>query len=109
MNLCRAHLDSGIRDPILCYEYLGRFYVEEGNKLVSVLKRFGAVRVRARIRRVVPPYSEELRIRAYYRPIVSQDGELKNGGSHSFTREELLLMGWLCENVEGYFPGIATF
>ena len=27
-NLCNAHLsDAGIRDPISCYEFLGRFYV----------------------------------------------------------------------------------
>ena len=27
-KLCEAHLgDEGIRDPIRCYEYLGRFYV----------------------------------------------------------------------------------
>ena len=31
--LCGAHLtDAGITDPILCYEYLGNFYVQEGNK-----------------------------------------------------------------------------
>ena len=36
--LCEAHLsDEGIRDPIQCYEYLGNFYVQEGNKRVSVL------------------------------------------------------------------------
>ena len=32
IELCAAHLgDEGIRDPIRCYEYLGRFYVQEGN------------------------------------------------------------------------------
>ena len=25
INLCDAHLEEGIRDPIRCYEYLGRF------------------------------------------------------------------------------------
>ena len=34
MELCAAHLgDEGIREPIRCYEYMGRFYVQEGNKL----------------------------------------------------------------------------
>lgn len=38
-KLCEAHLgEEGIRDPIRCYEYLGRFYVQEGNKRVSVMK-----------------------------------------------------------------------
>lgn len=53
--LCAAHLsDAGIREPIECFEYLGRFYVGEGNKRVSVLKYFGAVRIPARVRRVIP-------------------------------------------------------
>ena len=39
ISLCAAHLgDTGITDPILCYEYLGNFYVQEGNKRVSVLR-----------------------------------------------------------------------
>ena len=33
-NLCAAHLNEGIRDPILCFEYIGLFYVQEGNKRV---------------------------------------------------------------------------
>lgn len=55
INLCREHLsDTGIRDPIDCYEYLGDFYVSEGNKRVSVLRWFGAVKIAARVRRVLP-------------------------------------------------------
>lgn len=43
IELCAAHLsDEGIRDAIRCFEYMGRFYVQEGNKRVSVLKSFGA-------------------------------------------------------------------
>ena len=64
--LCEAHLsDTGIRDAVLCYEYLGDFYVEEGNKRVSVLKCFGAARIQARVRRILPLPSEEPRIQAY--------------------------------------------
>lgn len=65
--LCDAHLgDTGIRDPIECYEYLGNFYVQEGNKRVSVLRHFGAPRIPGNVRRIVPPVSEEPRIKAYY-------------------------------------------
>ena len=33
-NLCYDHLEAtGIRDPILCYEYLGDFYVQEVQKM----------------------------------------------------------------------------
>ena len=32
ISLCSAHLgDTGITDPIVCFEYLGNFYVQEGN------------------------------------------------------------------------------
>jgi len=43
-NLCDAHLEEGIHTPIIAYEFLNRFYVVEGNKRVSVLKYYGAVR-----------------------------------------------------------------
>lgn len=67
MSLCEAHLsETGIRDPIDCYEYLGYFYVQEGNKRVSVLRYFGAAQIPCRIRRVLPRPSEDPRIKAYY-------------------------------------------
>ncbi len=66
VNLCAAHLEEGIRDPVVCYEYLGAFYVLEGNKRVSVLKHFGAPTITGQVRRVMPPVSEEPRVRAYY-------------------------------------------
>ena len=67
MALCAAHLgDEGIRDPIRCYEYLGRFYVQEGNKRVSVLRSYGAPTIPGYVIRVVPKWSEDPEIRAYY-------------------------------------------
>ena len=66
-NLCRDHLgDIGIREPILCYEYLGDFYVQEGNKRVSVLRYFGAARIPGTVRRIVPALSDDPRVKAYY-------------------------------------------
>ena len=67
ISLCAAHLgDTGITDPIVCYEYLGNFYVQEGNKRVSVLRHFGAPRIPGTVKRIMPPVSDEPRIRAYY-------------------------------------------
>ena len=64
--LCEAHLsDTGIRDPIECIEYLGNFYVREGNKRVSVLRWFGAVRIPAKVRRVMPLEKDSPRAEAY--------------------------------------------
>ena len=46
MNLLSEQLsDTGIRDQIECFEYMGSFYVQEGNKRVSVLKHFGNTRI----------------------------------------------------------------
>ena len=65
--LCGDHLsDEGIREPVLCFEYLGNFYVQEGNKRVSVLRHFGAPRIPGNVKRILPPRSEEPRIAAYY-------------------------------------------
>ena len=66
INLCAAHLgDEGIRDPIECVEYLGNFYIKEGNKRASVLKHFGAARITANVQRILPAPSEEPHILAY--------------------------------------------
>ena len=67
LRLCEAHLgETGITDPIQCYEYLGDFYVQEGNKRVSVLRHFGAARIAGTVKRVLPVRTEEPRIQAYY-------------------------------------------
>ncbi len=66
ITLCSAHLgDTGITDPILCYEYLGNFYVQEGNKRVSVLRHFGSPRIPGNVRRILPRPSDDPRIKAY--------------------------------------------
>ena len=64
--LCNAHLEEGIREPIKVYEYMNRFYVEEGNKRVSVLKFFGAVSIPAQVTRILPPKGEEKELKLYY-------------------------------------------
>lgn len=67
VSLCQAHLgDTGLRDPILCYEYLGNFYIQEGNKRFSVLRWFGSPRVPSQVKRILPPMSNDPRIKAYY-------------------------------------------
>lgn len=65
--LCNAHLsDEGISDPIRCFEYMGRFYVQEGNKRVSVLKSYGSPAITANVTRLVPEYSRDLAVQVYY-------------------------------------------
>lgn len=66
VELCMAHLGEGIRDPIRCYEYMGRFYIQEGNKRVSVLKSYGAPAIDAYVTRIIPAYSQDQAIQVYY-------------------------------------------
>lgn len=67
VTLCMANMsDEGIRDPIVCYEYLGNFYVQEGNKRVSVLRHFGATRIPALVTRILPKNDGSPRIKAYF-------------------------------------------
>ena len=66
-QLCSAHLsDEGIREAIECFEYMGNFYVQEGNKRVSVLRYFGAPRIPGNVKRILPPKSDDPGVRAYY-------------------------------------------
>lgn len=66
MELYKAHLSEGIRDPIKAYEFMNKFYVEEGNKRVSVLKFFGAVSVPGVVTRIVPPRNDAKETTIYY-------------------------------------------
>ena len=67
INLCEAHLGpSGITDPITCLEYLGKFYVQEGNKRVSVLKSYNSPSIAAIVTRVVPPLTDDPEVQRYY-------------------------------------------
>ena len=65
-NLCDAHLEEGIHTPIIAYEFLNKFYVQEGNKRVSVLKYFDAVRITGTVTRLVPERNDSLENRIYY-------------------------------------------
>lgn len=64
--LCRSHLNEGIRDPVKVYEYMNRYYVEEGNKRVSVLKFFGAYSIAADVMRILPERSEDEDVQRYF-------------------------------------------
>ncbi len=66
LNLCDAHLQEGIREPIIAFEYLNKYYVLEGNKRVSVLRYFDAPSVPAYVTRIIPAWEDTREIRLYY-------------------------------------------
>lgn len=53
MNVYQVQTEDGIDDPIQVKEYLGRFYVQEGNKRVSVMKYLGNPSIMADVTRVM--------------------------------------------------------
>ena len=65
-NLCDAHLEEGIHTPIIAFEYLNKFYVQEGNKRVSVLKYYEAVKIPGTVTRLIPAKNDTLENKLYY-------------------------------------------
>ena len=65
-NLYDSQVEEGIRDPVKVYEFMNRFYVQEGNKRISVLNYVGAASVLADIIRIRPPRTDSEQSRTYY-------------------------------------------
>ena len=64
-DLYDSQMEEGIRDPIKAYEYMTRFYVEEGNKRVSVSRFVGASAIHANVIRVMPKKADTKEYRVY--------------------------------------------
>lgn len=58
--------DERLCTPIRCYEYLGKFYVHDGAKRVSVLKHHGAATILAEVTRIMPICTQEQKVQSYY-------------------------------------------
>ncbi len=57
---------EGVNQPITVLEYMGYYYVIEGNKRVSVMKAMGSRDIEADVTRVYPPRSEDPEVVSYY-------------------------------------------
>ena len=64
--LSESHVNEGIHTPVKAYEYMNKFYIEEGNKRVSVMKFFGVVSAPGMVTRIVPRRTEEKENKIYY-------------------------------------------
>lgn len=58
--------DKGWDGAIRCFEFLGRFYVQDGKKRVSVLKAHGATVTDAIVTRIMPVMEQDKEIENYY-------------------------------------------
>ncbi len=65
-NLYCAQMEEGFRDPVKVYEYMNVFFVQEGNKRVSVAKFLDMATIAAQVTRVLPKKSEDPAVKQYY-------------------------------------------
>ena len=66
MSLYGSMEEEGMRDPVIAYEFLNQFYIQEGNKRVSVSRYMGAVSVEGFVTRIIPKKSDAKEIQLYY-------------------------------------------
>ena len=57
---------EGMNQPVTLLEYMGSYYVTEGNKRVSVMKCMNALDIEADVTRVVPPRTDDPENIAYF-------------------------------------------
>ncbi len=58
-------VSEGLREPVKAMEYYNRYYIIEGNKRVSVMKRLDAAMIEAHVTRVLPAPEDSERYRVY--------------------------------------------
>ena len=64
--LYNSVVDQGLNQPVKVLEYLGLYYLVEGNKRVSVMKYLDSIFIEAEVVRVQPPRSEDPENVLYY-------------------------------------------
>ena len=57
---------DGLREPVKAYEYMNQFYIEEGNKRVSVSKYFDGISIPGTVTRLVPKRTDDKDSKIYY-------------------------------------------
>lgn len=61
-----SYLEEGIRESIKCYEYMNWYYVQEGNKRVSVSRFGGSAFILADVTRILPIKNDTKEVKVYY-------------------------------------------
>ena len=62
----KHQIEDGISDPIVAYEFMNQFYVQEGNKRVSVMKYLQTYSIAASVTRLVPKKTDDKENRLYF-------------------------------------------
>ena len=66
ITLCAGVREDGLRQPVKALEYLGLYYLVEGNKRISVTKYLDSVAVEAEVTRVMPERTDDPENIAYF-------------------------------------------
>ena len=62
----KHQIEDRISDPIVAYEFMNQFYVQEGNKRVSVMKYLQTYSIAASVTRLVPKKTDDKENRLYF-------------------------------------------
>lgn len=65
-SLCSNVKENGVRESVKALEYMGLYYLIEGNKRVSVSKYLQADYIEADVTRVLPVRTDDPAVKAYY-------------------------------------------
>jgi basic membrane lipoprotein Med (substrate-binding protein (PBP1-ABC) superfamily) len=65
-HLYDSLIAEGLREPIIAFEYMNKFYVSEGNKRVSVSKYMDTYEIEANVTRLVPARDDSEENKIYY-------------------------------------------
>ena len=65
-SLFEYQKEEGVKDPIIAYEFMNRYYVLEGNKRVSVFKYLDAFSIEGNVIRIIPKRSSDPLVRSFY-------------------------------------------
>lgn len=65
-NLCESVRLEGVHTGIKCYEYLNNYYVQEGNKRVSVSNYLKMGFIHSEVTRILPPKGDSKELKVYY-------------------------------------------
>ena len=66
MSLYASQMEEGFRDPVTAYEYKNRYYIQEGNKRVSIMKYLKMPTIAAKVTRILPKKEDTKESRVYH-------------------------------------------
>ncbi len=77
IQVCAHQMKDGISDPVKVIEYMGLYYVEEGNKRISVMKWLGGESIRADVTRRISAFDPSDATSRLYHAMLSFEAQTR--------------------------------